>query len=314
MKTYQPTSAPLDQTTDVAYRAWVTEFINALTSGAWSLGGVQFSAFQQTADTGQLTSAALSTAVRPAINTATGYVVMKFTDTQAPLCNIFIKIEFGSGNPNTNPSIWFTVGTQTDGAGTIGGTILLGRTQYTAAPLATGTNRPTYSTCGDGYFAMVFKQGGWSASGNSLLLYFCRGFDDTTGVATSDGIQMCISVANSQPIPINITSNNETIPGVLGVTNAAMQCLIPGAITSSLVDGIPQAFKHAGAFPKVQTLKAICSCVNTEIATGLTFQANLCGDGAHTYVSLPLGGNQNPNYNNVAGYNIALIWENDTNG
>lgn len=314
MKTFSPAPATLDHTSDAQYRLWAAELFNALTSGAFSLGGIAYSAFQQTADTGQMTSAALATLARPAVNTANGYVIMKFTDTQAPNCQVYVKIEIGTGSAATTPSVWFTIGTQTDGAGTIGGTALLARTQYMAVPGNTGATRATYATCGDGFFALVFKYQGWTANPNTLFFFISRGFDDT-GVATGDGLTFGISLANSQVLCRNVTGNGGlSAPTLVGTNDQGTYCTIPGALTASNVGGTPQAFKWYGAHPRVLTLKPLCSVLQSEVNTQTQFPVALCSDGVHNYISIQLGGNQNPNYNNIAGYNVGLIWENDSHG
>lgn len=73
----------------------------------------------QTSDTGQVT---ISSMTRPATNIAAGYEIFKFNDSlQTNGAPVFIKIEYGTGNNTSTCSVWFTVGTSTDGAGTITG-------------------------------------------------------------------------------------------------------------------------------------------------------------------------------------------------
>lgn len=99
--------------TDAMFRAWAA-FIDA----ALALGLVN------TADTGQVN---LTTVVKPsAANASQGYKVYRTNDA---LTTIYIKVEFGSGASAPYPAIWVTIGTGTDGAGTITGTVLLARTQ-----------------------------------------------------------------------------------------------------------------------------------------------------------------------------------------
>lgn len=103
--------------TDAMFRAWAS-FIDA----AMLLGLIG------TADTGQVN---LTTVTKPSVvSTSQGYKVYRTNDA---LTTIYIKIEFGSGTNILYPSVWITVGTNTDGAGTITGTVLLVRTQIAIA-------------------------------------------------------------------------------------------------------------------------------------------------------------------------------------
>lgn len=90
----------------------------------WIIGlQAQFTAIGlvQTADTGQVNT---STVVKPSvITTAQGYDVWRFADALQATLPVFIKIEYGSGSAVDRPSLWFTVGTATNGAGTITGQV-----------------------------------------------------------------------------------------------------------------------------------------------------------------------------------------------
>ena len=109
--------------TDAHFRA-IAQFIHdvfALTS-CWV----------QTSDTGQVN---LTTVAKPAAtNTAQGYEIWRMNDALQSTKPVFAKVEYGSGGAALNFSYWLTVGTGSDGAGTITG-ILLARTQQGA-----GTN------------------------------------------------------------------------------------------------------------------------------------------------------------------------------
>ena len=90
--------------TDGDFRGWGKAISDALT------------AFQltKTADTGQID---WTTVLKPAtINTYQGYEIRKFTDSLQP---VFFKIEYGSGGTLNFPSLRFSFGTGSDGAGII---------------------------------------------------------------------------------------------------------------------------------------------------------------------------------------------------
>jgi hypothetical protein len=96
--------------------------------------------FTQASDTGQTNPATITA---PAGATASqGYEIWRFADTHQAAAPIFIKIEYGSGGAATRPAIYVTVGTSTDGAGTITGTIVLTRTSSIGSQVGGPTSTP----------------------------------------------------------------------------------------------------------------------------------------------------------------------------
>jgi hypothetical protein len=123
---------------DANFRTWV-QFIS---------DNLQTGGFIKTTDTGQINTATVT--APGAGSTAQGYEIRKFSDSLQATNPWFMKIEYGSGSVAGTPAIWLTVGTTTDGAGTIS-TIKFARTQISANSttatataafaLAAGTNR-----------------------------------------------------------------------------------------------------------------------------------------------------------------------------
>lgn len=75
----------------------------------------------QTADTGQSDPATLTV---PGTNsTAAGYRLYSLDDALAGAAPVLLKVEWGRGTGATAPAVWFTIGTGSDGAGTITGTL-----------------------------------------------------------------------------------------------------------------------------------------------------------------------------------------------
>jgi hypothetical protein len=85
--------------------------------------------FVQTADTGQANLATISAPT--GYNESTGFQIYRTNDG---LTAVYVKVEFGSSQSGpTNPAIWFTVGTATNGAGVIAGSVLVARTQLSVS-------------------------------------------------------------------------------------------------------------------------------------------------------------------------------------
>lgn len=73
----------------------------------------------QTADTGQINWA---TVTKPAAGaTPAGYEIWRFNDALQATKPVFIKVEYGTGGAATFCAMWLTVGTGTNGAGTLSG-------------------------------------------------------------------------------------------------------------------------------------------------------------------------------------------------
>lgn len=96
---------------DALFRAWGLAIETALTVS----GGLI-----KTADTGQID---WDTVLAPTVvSTKKGYIILRFDDALQASAPVFIRMDFGSYTSSaSNPAIWITVGTGSDGAGNITG-------------------------------------------------------------------------------------------------------------------------------------------------------------------------------------------------
>lgn len=108
--------APIN-TNATTFRAWGS----AISAALAALG------FVQTADTGQINWATV--AAPTASGQVMGYEVWRFADSLQSTAPIFFKIQYGSnGGAASQPQMTFTVGTGSNGSGTITGTDISGVT------------------------------------------------------------------------------------------------------------------------------------------------------------------------------------------
>lgn len=154
MSTYSQTRAVGNVANDAGFRVWGKFLSDSFESGGWL----------KTADTGQVD---WTTVARPAINTAAGYEIRK-SPTQSGYTDFYLKIEYGSGSNVAYPAIWFTVGTGSDGAGTLTGTV---STRYQRG-ISTNTGQVEDLVC---------------ALDNSLTFLWCV----TTGTPNAAGGFIC---------------------------------------------------------------------------------------------------------------------------
>lgn len=161
--------APISDT-DANFRLWGKAISDALVA----LGLVK------TSDTGQIDWA---TVLKPAAgSTSAGFEIWRLNDALQSSAPFFIKIEYGSGSAATTPSIWITIGTTTNGAGTLGGNVST-RTQIRAnGSSATLTNCYFSGQSSRINFAL------WPMSSNNGIFVSIERLKDAAGADTSEGV------------------------------------------------------------------------------------------------------------------------------
>lgn len=134
--------------TDALYRTEITNIHNALSA----VGLVQ------TSDTGQCNPATLTRS--SSTNTVVGYEIWRFNDSLQSSYPCFIKLEYGSGLvASTSISVWVTVGSATDGAGNITGTMTTTRYQFFQSSITSAANYTSGISGSSSRLTMVFNPG-----------------------------------------------------------------------------------------------------------------------------------------------------------
>jgi hypothetical protein len=187
MATTFTTAADADMTTDAEFRTTATFIHDVFSNAGWV----------QTSDTGQIN---LTTVAKPAgTNTAAGYEIWRMADTLQGTAPIYIKMEYGTGVNNQRFAYWFTIGTGSDGAGTITGTRkartgAIGSAAANNAPLDSFGSGDTNRVC----FAMF-------ANSTSAIWFSLERMKDANGDDVDDGLILAYGVATtghvSQVIP-----------------------------------------------------------------------------------------------------------------
>lgn len=292
------TTTVIDQSTDAAFRTWVAEIITALVTTC----GVT-----QTADTGQINTA---TVTRAAINTAAGYVILRFNDTAQSTSPIFIKLEFGSGSATTEPSMWITVGTGSNGSGTLTGTTttrqnIVGGTH--ASSVTSYVSRWCYNAT-DGILAMCWKIGG--VSGGNLGTILIARTTDSSGASTTNAYVSMTNGSTTSPIGSTGTVQiySYTSSALLTLGNALQYVAQLYASTSLNTGGniyvIPMFFTS----PVPGIMAMVGFAILADIALGTTVTLALVGSTTHTFVSVgQFYGASAPG--NISGGTWLMIWE-----
>lgn len=240
-------SATVAQNSNATFQAWVTEVVTAIFT---TLG------VTQTSDTGQINPATVS--APGATNTSQGYVIGRFNDALQSTSPIFFKLEFGSGSANGNPQMWLTVGSSSNGSGTIGsggGGAVTTRVACLGgvAPVSLVTNytsRYVYlATAGIGYLGVCFKING-AATNAALGTWTIKRTNDSSGNATSNGI-IVLTCGNVATAPGSASTNafaqwvsytTNTIYPTAGPTNNWCACSTAG------IGAMPTTIESSTAF------------------------------------------------------------------
>lgn len=258
------TRAPINDT-DANFRLWGS----AISAGILAAGWVQ------TADTGQINWTTVS---KPAsTNTSQGFEIWSTNDG---LTTWYLKIEYGSGSSSANnPSIWLTVGSATNGSGTLSGQTST-RTQFASSgSLSTAYN--CYYAGGTNWLSIaMFCQ---TANTSTYSIGFSIEKPKTSSGSISD-IGICVTAwaatttAFSQYVPSSGTVQTATnfIPAPILASGTSGRSLISGSSCGLLPcfcgDIIP--------YP----ITGVMGFYYTDIAEGVTFTVSRFGTNT-TYVS-----------------------------
>ena len=263
MTTFGPSSALCFINNDTEFRSWAQTLHNALAAHA----------LVQTSDTGQIN---LATVAKPgAINTVAGYEIWRFNDSLQATAPIFFKIEYGVGGTTTHPNTWFTVGTATNGAGTLLG-VTTNRHQLSPTTAPTGTNKNVYSSGAANRIWLAYGID-WATNSFSTFIIVER-TKDATGVDTADGFMMMLSNGSSTVI----FQSALFLGGTSSQTSAG--CLVPiisgrGSVGADIAL-TPAVYYQGRAFYSTTMGGQVA-----DVPGNLVYSVNYMG-GTHTYLSL----------------------------
>lgn len=310
--TTSTSSLTFDFTSNANFRSWGSSISSSLVTCGLVL----------TSDTGQINWTTVTIPGTSASTTSFGYEIYRFSDTLQSTKPVFIKLEYGASSYSTSggsnywawPVLWVTVGTGTNGAGTLTGTVstrtAFGGTQVTSS--GTNGSQTTFATSTSCYFSgdtssINMALGAVASiptytvtSGTAQPMPFpmflvVERTRSSAGVANGDGV---VILTTGWPLLTNAASQTN---GVLG---AACQYLSFGGSGAGAVDtfwpisypGTGFSIGSSGAnlylwpLPVVspaaegQSL-AVVGCYKTDVALATTLSATVSGS-SHTYISL----------------------------
>ena len=284
-------SGPVSNASSAAMNLWIEEVCNAL----FTVCGVT-----QTADTGQIWSPNTATGTLPSgANTSAGYVIGKFNDTLQATAAVFFRIDFGTATAVADPAMWITVGTGSNGSGTINGTTTV-KAPITSSggPTSTTTNWSSYYVYNATYgvLGMAFKMGSVNASDPVIPLggfYLFRG-STSAGASNSDSINLIAAIASGNPV----SSSNPM--GCMQCISYAKSAVYPTTAAAGFACLSPMPFGYQGALagyngtvalfyymnPQICISAVIGMVNNADVNVGSTFTTAIIGATTLTFINV----------------------------
>ena len=292
--TTQTWTSAISHASDADFRAWGNE----LSTKFAAAGLVQHT------DTGQIN---WTTVTRPAANTAAGYEIWRFNDALQATAPRYLKIEYGTGTNAAYPQIWLTVGTGTNGSGTINGTASARATTcFTFAPPA--GNFPSYLCVAAGFVGLLWKSGASTSQGAGFFVVSRT--HDTAGAATGDGFFVLWGALDSNTVCSSQSVRTITTAAAYAASN--VYTMIPAQVIGSLVGTDFQVYPVLGIAPRAYVLPTLATIINSEVPAGTTFSVAMVGATARSLLSVGNGfrciiAGTGPG--TIATYGLAMLWE-----
>lgn len=267
------------QGTDAGFRAWVAEAEQML----------EDCGLVRTADTGQINTA---TVVRPAgANSKAGYSMWRFNDSLQATVPIFFRIDYGTGQSQTVPSMWLRVGTGSDGTGSLTGMVSAEVQNGISSGPGAAPDYRSFALHREGSVFLAFKVNGTSSSGQygTSITFSIQRTVDENGDPTGEGLLAIVPDAQGY----NLNYGRLTwmrfggSPYVRPAWVAQPPCVIPYDHADSRVDGFsPQVFLHWLMLPRMLPMLATASYYQGEVALFAEKQLALVGPTPRTYLFL----------------------------
>lgn len=282
-------------TTDAKFRTWGSAVSAALLA----------SGLTNTADTGQIN---WTTVTKPvATTTKAGYEIWRFNDSLQSTKPIYFRLDYGSNGvaSGNSPCTWLTVGTGTDGAGTITGPGMIvtqSVSSATSSSNATSVVGAAYSTSSGACTILAGLQYNGSPVHAGLWM-ISRTCNETTGVTDGNGVWVYNTSTPSAPAtagasynPANVYASSSTVAAGM-LKNASVS-------TGSVV----QLYKNYALIPVPTPINGALSYYTSDISAMSTFTSSPWGT-SHTYLALGATNSSLHNWLVTGSVVGAYIWE-----
>lgn len=298
MTTYS-TNAGFSMATTAQQQAWVTE----IGQGMLNIG------LTQTGDTGQM-AIPCTTVFGGATTTVYGYYMFRFNDALQGSAPIFFKIEVGVGSNVNIPLVYLTVGTGTNGSGTVTGVVMTRCAIYNNTGALTSLTLYISRFCyvpAQGFLSFAFKYGAvagglWTTWGGFLIYRSVN----SSGAPTADSIHLLANSNNTVPSAnfgtlqlinnnTSLAANNST-PIFVGTQWGAVPFSAASTSNFDPPAGLPQCFpiyQYLGSSTSsgYGMTNAAALAIQSEIGLFQTIKYQILGTTTLTYLSsgIPIG-------------------------
>lgn len=275
MTTSNPSIA-FDMTSDATFQAWTQAIHNALLA----VGLVQ------TTDTGQVSFATASRAA------GAQYAVYRFSDSLQSTAPVYLRVGYGTGS-TTNAQIVLSLGTGTNGAGTLTGSYTTTASSRGSAG-GSATPVPCYFSSDGSYLTMALGLGGGGLSTN-LLTFVADRTRNADGSPNSDGLYAVsapVSSGAGQCTALRFSGTPQIGRNWVSGTNAAFPC--DAGVLATPAGGSPASgvagtdlmlFPHLPYCGELEyPALAALGIFGADATVGTTFSATV-GGAAHTYLA-----------------------------
>lgn len=267
---------------DANYNEWAAEFFQALSD----IGLVQ------TADTGQVSVGALT---RPGAGSYSGYQIWRFDDSLQGSAPIYLKFEIGTANgASSTAAIRVSVGTGTDGAGTLTQTGMSGTLTTAREINLVNTSHANNDTAHashfchtEGYLGISWKNDGTTNTAIPGLFFICR-TSDAGGTADGRGAMIYWPrSAGGTPITQSVRFTATAAAYTVQTTAPGYYLgLFPQAQASTVVSGDNQVALGWTITPLAEPLHGLVGCYPSEISHAATFSVAPKGSTTRTFIAL----------------------------
>jgi hypothetical protein len=258
------------------FQSWTGAIFTAFTTFGWV----------QTSDTGQAANPIASVP-----SNAYVYWIFKANGTNAGSCPIYVKLSLGFSS--TVPAVLLTVGTGSNGSGTITGSVL------TNAPIGPSfANRgATVYTCywsgnADNFRMYMWSNGGTSATG---LVWVIDRSKNSSGVDTADYFTVMV-IGTPTPINVNTATQQSIIVSPVSVSSQrdfACTTYNSNAANTGFLSGTVAAYPFFPDIGKVgNPLLGLMQVFYGDVADATSCSVLSMYGATHTYISAkdPSGG------------------------
>lgn len=288
-------SATLDNNlgSDAEYQAWIQQIEAGLLASGF---------LEVASDTGQIVPTSVT---RPSTGTFSGYRIYRAKDALAATKPLYVKLEFGVGATTARPSLRRTMGTGSNGSGTLSGQVTA---TAVMTPSADGTGSQLLLAGGGPYGVFLFLVDGTGSNGHNLAWFFGRLVDQADFAANDPIIYEAWSQGGSMVVGIAILWTDGTASwanvtsGLLGVAPDVGGGIHSGGnvSTTRVFQAVVYRNGKTVVFPLLLGKGAELPYTDPGSSQ---FSLNIWG-GFHSFVPVPWNAS-------TAGSRVCMLWEAD---